>query len=201
MKTGVDALKRGDVGGAIRADLYGSWHGYQTSFYGGRTLLEGYGLAASGAALTARYGGLALAAEAGVVGAEAEKIRESGVLNQEAEAIESQGLNRPFLTSDELQSLDPRTLATWQTADEQIARSAIIQATGQTNPAHSSTVSLFSGFYAQSYGRFHVIWETASLDLGPAYDALQLQTTDAVIKADAIGYTTTEELIAAGILK
>jgi hypothetical protein len=105
---------------------------------------------------------------------------------------------RRFLTEIDLRRLDKSMeYASFQTGDKDVAESQEIKGTRTTNPnMPEDVVCMWRGFYPQNYGKYHVIFRFDDLFLTPTNPPEYWHR--GVIRAVAVGYTTTEELKRAG---
>ena len=107
---------------------------------------------------------------------------------------------RQFLRASELRVLGPSAdYFTFQTNDEEVARTQPLEAKQNTNPMHDDLqVCLFNGFFRANYGNFHVVFNKS--DLPGAFPSNPPEWKVAgPVDQEAVGYTTTDEFVAAGI--
>jgi hypothetical protein len=108
--------------------------------------------------------------------------------------------NRVFLDASALRRLgDPHQYFTFQTHDEHVARSEALSGQAATNPNFSTDiVCFFRGFMPNNYGNYHVIFRVDEVFAHPANPPEWHHVGQ--VDSDGVGYTTTQELAAAGLV-
>lgn len=108
--------------------------------------------------------------------------------------------NRTFLNASALRRLgDPHQYFVFQTNDENVAKNETLTGQASTNPNFSTDiVCFFRGFMPANYGRYHVIFRCDEVFAFPASPPEWHHSGP--VDSDGVGYTTTQELTAAGLI-